>query len=431
MTLPDIPRLYTALAEWLACVIYLLPMPHRLRGARLAGVSALCLAAQALFLQATDDLSEWWWLPCMAAAIGLMFVFLRLAGRSSLRTTCYACIRAFVLAEFAASFEWQFHCSIWPGGQVTPGGVLLLVLLYCALYALMGWLERRTLALSVRVEFTRAEVFAAFLIGLAVFAVSNMGFWEPRFPFLPEPISDIVNTRTLVDFAGVAILYAFYIQCRAVRQHLALENMENILQNQYLQYQQSKEAVELVNRKYHDLKHQIAALRAAPDAAQRNAYLDKMEDEIRTYEAQNKTGHPVLDTILTSKQMLCQQAGITLSCVVDGPLLQFIDVMDLCTIFGNALDNAIEYARTLDDPDKRLIHLTVSRQNNFAFIRCENYCEAPPVFEAGLPQTTKGDKSYHGFGVPSIYKSAAKYGGTATTQVENGWFVLKLLIPLP
>lgn len=56
----------------------------------------------------------------------------------------------------------------------------------------------------------------------------------------------------------------------------------------------------MVNQKYHDLKHHIQLLRAA-SAAERTEYLDQMEQQIRTYEAQNKTGNRVLDTILTAK----------------------------------------------------------------------------------------------------------------------------------
>lgn len=64
-----------------------------------------------------------------------------------------------------------------------------------------------------------------------------------------------------------------------------------------------------------------------------------MEAEIRQYEAQNKTGNKVLDTVLTSKSLYCNKNGITFTCVADGTLLGFMDVMDICSIFGNALDN--------------------------------------------------------------------------------------------
>lgn len=87
-----------------------------------------------------------------------------------------------------------------------------------------------------------------------------------------------------------------------------------------------------------------------------------MEQEIRSYEAQNKTGNEVLDTILTSKSLYCQQHGITLTCVADGAALDFMDTMDLCSLFGNALDNAIESVEKLPDSEQRLIHLVVTRK---------------------------------------------------------------------
>ena len=112
--------------------------------------------------------------------------------------------------------------------------------------------------------------------------------------------------------------------------------MQNVLQNQYVQYKQSRESIDLINYKYHDLKHQIAVLRSETDPEKRNEFLNHMEDEIRQYEAQNKTGNKVLDTVLTSKSLYCAKHGITFTCVADGTLLDFMDIMDICSIFGSA-----------------------------------------------------------------------------------------------
>ncbi len=62
-----------------------------------------------------------------------------------------------------------------------------------------------------------------------------------------------------------------------------------------------------------------------------------MENDIKSYEAQNKTGNHVLDTLLTSKNLYCIKHGITLTSVANGALLNHMDVIDITTIFGNAL----------------------------------------------------------------------------------------------
>ena len=206
--------------------------------------------------------------------------------------------------------------------------------------------------------------------------------------------------------------------------------IQNILQSQYAQYRQSRDSIEAINHKYHDLKHQIAVLRAEPDAAKRSAYLDGMEEEIRDYEAQNKTGNSVLDTVLTGKSLYCARHGIELTCVADGGKLDFLDVMDICTIFGNILDNAIECELGIADKSRRLIHLTVYGKRGFLVIRCGNYCPQPPTFRDGLPVTTKGDAAYHGYGIKSVRHAAEKYGGAMTIRDQEQWFEIRLVIPL-
>lgn len=429
--MPDIPRLYTALAEWCACLIYLFPLRTRMRGWRF-GLSVVgALAVQGIFLNFTGGLPLPFWLPCMAAAVGLMFLLLWLCGGAAPIDAGYLCVQAFVLAELAASLEWQIHCFLWPDGMWSIPGFFLLAVVYGGVFFLMRWLVQRRLLLDRKLGITGRELGSACIIGIAVFGVSNLSFVSAHTPFSGMYGAAVLNIRTLVDLGGVAILFAHLLQCGELRVRQELEAVQNVLQNQYIQYQQSKESIELINRKYHDLKHQIAVLRAEPDAARRCVFLDAMEADIRQYEAQNKTGNSVLDTVLTSKNLYCVRNQITLTCVADGKLLDFMDVMDLCTMVGNALDNAIECEEKNSDPEKRLIHMTISAQKSFVLIRLENYCVDSLAFEDGLPASTKGDPRYHGYGLKSIRYVARKYGGTVTAQVNNGWFELKILLPLP
>jgi len=48
----------------------------------------------------------------------------------------------------------------------------------------------------------------------------------------------------------------------------------------------------------------------------------------------------------------------------------------------------------------------------------------------GLPQTTKGDARWHGFGVKSIRRIVQQHGGTLTMQAQDGMFRLVALLPL-
>ena len=169
-------------------------------------------------------------------------------------------------------------------------------------------------------------MLTAMIMGVAVFAVSNISFITKNTPFSGQYSFEIANIRTLVDLAGIAMLYAHLVQCSQTKMRRELETIQNVLQNQYQQYKQSRESIDLINYKYHDLKHQIAVLRSEQDPDKRNAFLNQMEEEIKQYELQNKTGNHVLDTILTSKSLYCNKHGITLTSVADGSLLEFLEM---------------------------------------------------------------------------------------------------------
>jgi sensor histidine kinase regulating citrate/malate metabolism len=249
-------------------------------------------------------------------------------------------------------------------------------------------------------------------------------------PFSGQYALEIANIRTMIDLAGISMLYAHLLHCSETKMRRELEAVQNALEMQYKQYKQWRESINMINYKYHDLKHQIQFLRSEPDDAKRNSYLDQMEDDIKNYELQNKTGNAVLDTVLTGKSLYCDKHGITLTTVVDGKLLEFMDAMDICSIFGNALDNAIESELKIPVKEKRLVHLTVKQQKNFLMIRVENYFEGDLKFKAGSLATTKKEKGFHGYGIKSIKYTVNKYGGAVGITAENNWFDLEILIPI-
>lgn len=198
----------------------------------------------------------------MAAAVLLMLGLLAGCCRISPRDAAYYCIHAFVLAEFAASLEWQLYCFLLLNREASAWmRAGLLVAVYLAVFLLMGGLVRRlSCPRAAALEVTWRELSAAAIIGVAVFALSNLSFLTIRTPFSSQYGPEIYNVRTIMDLGGLAILYAHHLQCRELRVLRELEAVQNVLQKQYQQYQMSRDSIDLINRKYHDLKHQIMVL---------------------------------------------------------------------------------------------------------------------------------------------------------------------------
>ena len=107
-----------------------------------------------------------------------------------------------------------------------------------------------------------------------------------------------------------------------------------------------------------------------------------------------------------------------------------MDIMDISALFGNALDNAIESVIAIPEKEKRLIHLTISKDKGFVRIRMENCYGGELDFENGLPQTTKKDRNYHGYGLKSMRSTVQKYNGSVRVEAKDGWFELRILIPV-
>lgn len=427
---PEIPRLFTALSEWLACVVYISMLKRHYTGGKLISIMLGALVIQASFLMVTGDLPIYFWIPSMALAVMMMWLFIYTTTGVSVYEAGYFVVKAFVAAELVASFHWQLHFYLLRNESAySMLSVSLLIVTYLILFFIIWLLERQHIPKDGVLGIRPREFWSSATIGVAVFFISNLSFVSVRTPFSGQYTTEILNIRTLVDLGGFAILFAYHVQLNELRVKHELEAMQNIFKYQYTQYQQSKESIELINYKYHDLKHQLIALKAETDPVKREAYIDEMQDEIKMFEAQHKTGHHVLDTLLTMKHMTCLKNHITLTAVADGQLLKEMDVKDIVTIFGNALDNAIEYECKVKDSDKRLIHVLLKKQHQFTMIQVENYFEGALQYQDGLPSTTKKNKHLHGYGIKSIRHTAEKYGGTVQITEKNHWFKLTILLP--
>lgn len=435
MDISDIPKIYTALAEWISCVVYIGLYKKRLSNRQTGLILGGTLVALLVIQEFIGILPKALWIPGMGVALGIMFASIWLCSDFTKATAGYCLVRVFILAEFAASLGWQLY-HFFAERHMLHGAVIEILFLVAVLVIVCGityYMEYKQEEREMpgrHFQVANRELWTVAAIGGVTFVMSNLSYVYAGTPFSSSIAAEVFNIRTLIDLGGYAFLYAHHVQCREAHIKMELDSIEHILHMQYAKYRQSRENIEAVNLIYHDLKHQIALLQGEQNPHKRAAYLNEMEQGLKGYETEFHTGNTVLDTLLDSKSKLCLKNGITITCVADGDLLGKVHVMDLCTIFGNALDNAIECELQIPEQEKRLIHISVTRQNNFILIRAENYFEGIIEFQDKLPPTTKADKKHHGFGLRSIQYAARKYEGSISINTKNNWFELKIIIPL-
>ena len=362
--LQDIPKIYTAIAEWMSCLVIVLTYGGvsyiKEKMARRVSIMIVGFLALVTIHMFCGMVSGGLWLVGMAAAVSMMMLIITMELEVSLTTSIYMGCRAFLFAELVAAFNWQVYYYYFVVGDYSTKfrSHFFTAIIYFIAYGFFYKLETELLPEEIKKDdfsISRKQLLTFIVLTLLIFCLSNLSYANVNTPFSGSSNEiEIFNIRTLIDLAGFVILEAMFIQKMEDDRKKELDAIKNILYTQYVQYRTSQENIDVINRKYHDLKHQLQVIREENNQEKKNAYLDEIEEGIRKYEAENKTGNPVLDTILTSKSGFCLKHDIQLVSIVDGMLLNNIHVMDICTIFGNALDNAIEYELQIPERKKEL-----------------------------------------------------------------------------
>jgi sensor histidine kinase regulating citrate/malate metabolism len=201
--------------------------------------------------------------------------------------------------------------------------------------------------------------------------------------------------------------------------------LSEVLALERKQYKISKETIDLINIKCHDIKHQLNEFRKNIDE---ESYKE-LERSASIYESVYHTGLEPLDIVLTEKTFQCESKQIQMNCFADGKLISFMEENDVYSLFGNALSNAIESLEGVAE-EKRYISVRISRHKDLVIIHIENYFDGELSFKDSLP-VTKRDTKFHGYGVKSMERIALKYGGEMSVMTENNVFNLDIVIPIP
>lgn len=266
--------------------------------------------------------------------------------------------------------------------------------------------------------------------GLIVFYLITMFclfFYQNAFDIRVSVFDDLAWFSGIIICVLLLIIqYTIIVGITRIREQVTLENM---LRSSEHYYEMTKEQIAIINRKCHDLKHQLKALERAGDS-ERADYIREVRDSVDFYQQLVYTDNEALNTILAEKSLFCRDKGITFNCAVDSVDLSFMRLPDLYSILGNAIDNAIEYVEKQTDPNLRSVSLRIVKKNMFAGLQITNPYIGAPISSSELPKTSKSNPDDHGFGLKSIRYTVEKYGGTMEYSTAGGLFTLQILLPL-
>lgn len=298
----------------------------------------------------------------------------------------------------------------------------VLVAVYLAVYAALYFIFFRRVKIEETLIVSRTKLvfvvvmFLAIVIGLNNTLLQfSLGIDSPL-----VPVCHLYAMCCCILF--LSIQFDLFEQNKLREEKLLLNNLLNLKEEQK---QRSEESIEIINMKCHDLKHQFERLRQMKSTDMDRA-IEEAESAISFYDSAVDTGCVALNIVITEKSLRNQTYKIKFDYLIDGESLAFMEDIDIYTLFGNALDNAIESVMN-EEEDKRVIHLEIRRKDHFLCVKMENYCSRQVVFRDGLPVTSKGDSAWHGIGTRSMGYIVKKYHGTLKMNQESCSFVLSMV----
>ena len=288
-----------------------------------------------------------------------------------------------------------------------------------------------TLAVCILVRYTAARLMpdeGLYRIGPRQLLSAGLlgGMFVFQFFALMSTLQNTGVGLVLVAPAFLTQLYCLtllYLQTELFKKSAMQKEMDtlNLLyERQRQQYQIARQNVQIINKRCHELKVQIANLRKLSPEAVPQERIDEAERAARLYDANRNTGNEVLDVVLTEKSLLCESRGIQLNAVANGSCLGFFEAGDLYALFANALDHAVESSVQVSRPECRVIDLLVCVRQGFVVVN---------IISPLRPPEQQASRSAQ-YELKVIRRIVQKYKGTLTLEEQGEFFAEKIIFPL-
>ncbi|MCP1103348.1 hypothetical protein M2454_001436 [Aequitasia blattaphilus] len=219
-------------------------------------------------------------------------------------------------------------------------------------------------------------------------------------------------------FVSLVIFLQNYTKMQERQRIEAQENDHLKLKNEY--YLKRLLAEEKIKEVYHDLKNHFLL-------SDKNEISEKTKKLLNSYENYYDTGNEFLDIILADKIAKASKYEIRLEIKADFYHGEFIDPLDISSIFGNLLDNAIEATKKVQ-MEKRIIYFEVNTKGEMLSIVIKNSMTLSKEYE--LLATEKKNKRLHGLGIMNVRETLKKYGAVLALATEGKFFIASAIIPV-
>lgn len=243
-------------------------------------------------------------------------------------------------------------------------------------------------------------------------------------PFLEFMKNTVIIAILFCNIFLIVIINKIIKNMKKESEMKALNDKLDMQYNHYLSIQESQMKVRQL---YHDINNHMACIKRVKNKDV-NEYIDSINEELKGYKTTFNTSNMILDIVLNEKKFVCDKNNIELFCDINFSECDFIEMIDVSSIFSNILDNAIEACKKVEN--NRYIDIRGTIVKSYYVIKYENSKNNKVKIKNRKIITSKKDKFLHGIGLKSVKSSLNKYNGDLEIIDEENKFLINIYIPL-
>lgn len=253
----------------------------------------------------------------------------------------------------------------------------------------------------------------------------NMGlYYDQIFSYIGWSVLSGVSLFAVVVF--VFGMDWIYVEQKKAEQYRVQAAVHQTLEEQYSQ----------AERLRHDLKNHVLALRGLWEEQawkKLGDYLEKMENSAQLGTHEEAAGNRAVDVLLCQKRKMAEAKHIIWECDVQIPKRCHIDEFDLCVLFGNILDNAVEACERLQRKDQGqgvqpFIRVQAGAVKSCFLLEVTNSMDEDERKKSRTME--KENPQGYGIGLLNVGDVVREYNGVMKTEIQNGVYDISVLLPL-
>lgn len=205
----------------------------------------------------------------------------------------------------------------------------------------------------------------------------------------------------------ILLVLNFQEQVEKDREHMQIQNEYKRLNMEKAYYDILDQQNQQLLMYAHDVKNHLAAIQNLSTEPSVHAYVSKLSGQINSYTRTCHSGNMMLDVMINKYVIECDRHGVSFDYNVKLYNMGDIEDLDLVSILGNLMDNALDAAEA---SNRKEVFLETTYRNTYHVLLIRN-SSLPPKELNGHLVTSKIGSTAHGFGLKSVAKTLIKYQG--------------------